>query len=79
MVALWGSNVEAVSSEHLIDISSREPVVILVMGCTHKKQDCKSGCLSIRAYGFSDDVSYLFSVSPLQLCWIPCLHQRRYS
>ncbi|KAM0865940.1 hypothetical protein ACQ4PT_042946 [Festuca glaucescens] len=38
-VALWGRNAESIDSGRLIEDSSREPVVALIMGCTHKKQD----------------------------------------
>lgn len=38
-VALWSENAEAIDSEMLIDVSSREPVVAFVMGRTYKKQD----------------------------------------
>jgi hypothetical protein len=43
-VALWGSNAKSNDSERLIDARSREHVVALVMGGTHKKQDFKNGC-----------------------------------
>lgn len=39
MVAFWGRNAEAIHIEHMVDVGSREPVVLLVMGCTCKKQD----------------------------------------
>jgi replication factor A1 len=42
---LWGRNAEAIDSGRLIEDSSREPVVALIIGCTHKKQDFMFGCL----------------------------------
>jgi hypothetical protein len=42
-VALWGSNAKSIDSERLIDAGSREPVVALVMGGTHKKHNFKNG------------------------------------
>lgn len=42
---LLSENVRAIDPERLIQVSSRELVVALVMGCTYKMQDCKIGTL----------------------------------
>jgi len=36
-VALWTENAEAIDSETLIDVGSKEHMVALVMGCTYNK------------------------------------------
>jgi hypothetical protein len=70
MVAFWGRNAEAIHIEHMVDVGFREPVVLLVMGCTCKKQDflrlvvfligfLGALALGIRACGLSVNVHHL--------------------
>ena len=46
-VALWSRNAEAFDSKKWIDISSREHVVSMIMGCTYKKENCRTFLLFI--------------------------------